>query len=114
MTRSTREVLESHLALRRDGDLEGDLATNYTEDVVMLSCGEGVKRGHDGVRKLADILGTYVGHGEFEYHELVVDGPYGMLRWTAHAPDAKVPDGTDSFVVEDGQIVAQTIAYTVE
>lgn len=56
--RSARDVIESHLAHRSAGDLEGDLARNYHDDVVLLSWGEGVNRGKDGVRRLAGILGT--------------------------------------------------------
>lgn len=43
-SRSTREVLEDHLRLRREGDLEEDLARNYAEDVVLL-CKHGVFKG---------------------------------------------------------------------
>jgi len=111
--RSTREVLESHLALRRAGDLEADLATNYADDVVLLSWGEGVNRGTEGVRHLASILRTYVDHASFRYEALISDRGYGMLRWSATAPTARVHDGTDSFVVVAGRIVAQTIAYRV-
>ena len=39
---------------------------------------------------------------------------FGLLRWHADAPDAVVHDGTDSFIVRDGLIVAQTIAYAVD
>ncbi|HLR56422.1 MAG TPA: nuclear transport factor 2 family protein [Actinomycetales bacterium] len=110
--RTTREVLESHLAMRKAGDLEGDLAQNYAEDVVLLSWGEGVNHGASGVRKLASILRTYVDSGEYEYHQVLSDGNYGMLRWSAAGSNTNIRDGTDSFAVENGRIVAQTIAYT--
>ena len=112
--RTPRAVLESHLALRQEGDLEGDLATNYAEDVVLLSWGEGVHRGHDGVRYLAEVLRTYAEHGSFQYHQLLTADDYGMLRWSADMPDLVIHDGTDAFVVRDGLIVAQTIAYRVD
>lgn len=111
--RPTREILESHLALRRAGDLEADQATNYAEDVVLLSWGEGVNRGHDGVRYLAGVLRTYVDHGSFHYDQLLTEDAYGMLRWSATRPDKVIHDGTDAFVVREGLIVAQTIAYRV-
>lgn len=51
--RTTDEVLNDHLRLRLEGDLEDDMARNYAADVVLLT-GCGVFRGHDGVRASAD------------------------------------------------------------
>ncbi len=112
--RTTRDVIESHLGFRSAGDLEGDLAHNYHDDVVLLSWGEGVNHGKDGVRRLAGILGTYVRSAQFSYDEVLAAEEFGLLRWHAAAAHAIVHDGTDSFVVRDGLIVAQTIAYAVD
>lgn len=112
--RSTREVLESHLALRAEGDLEADLRQNYSDDVVLLSWGEGVHRGKDGVRELAGVLRTYLPEGEYRYGVLVVADEYGLLRWSGSGAGTVVHDGADSFVVRDGRIVAQTIHYAAE
>jgi len=109
--RTTHDVLESHLARRAAGDLDGDLAENYAENVVLLSWGEGVHHGKDGVRLLAGILGTYVSAGTYSYDRLVIDAAYGMLRWRAHDGDTTITNGVDSYVVQNGLIVAQTIAY---
>ena len=113
MTRSTREVLQSHLDLRSDDDTEGDIASNYSEDVVILTWGEGAHHGHDGVRKMAEVLAGYVSAGAYEYDLLVTEDAYGLLRWAAHGEDVCIHDGTDGFVVRDGLIVAHTIAYNV-
>src|SRR5690625_1427186 len=112
IARTTQEVLESHLAMRKAGDLESDLAQNYAEDVVLLSWGEGVNHGASGVRKLASILHTYVDSDAYHHHPVLSDGNYGMLRWSAAGSDTQIRDGTDSFAVENGRIIAQTIAYT--
>ena len=110
--RSPREVLESHLALRKAGDLESDLAENYAEDVRLLTTGEGLNHGHDGVRKLAEVLRTYLPDGNYAYEQVLVDGDVGMLTWTGRGDDAVVHDGADSFVIRDGLIRAQTIHYS--
>jgi len=114
VTRSTREVLESHLAHREEGDLEADLAENYDPDVVLLSWGEGAGRGLDAVRHRAELLSSYLGHGAFRYEELMVEGEFGMLRWSGRLPQVRVRNGVDSFVVREGRIVAQTIYYAVQ
>lgn len=108
---STRRVIEHHLRCRREGDLERDLRENYAEDVVLLSS-EGVHRGPEGVRKLAGILESYVSAADYRYDDVVVDGEYALLRWSATGDDVVVHDGVDSFTVRDGRIVAQTIHYS--
>jgi len=65
--RTTTEVLESHLAKRLAGDLEGDIKENYSENVVFLT-GTGAFEGHDGVRKSASELERYVGNIPYDYH----------------------------------------------
>ena len=111
--RSTGEVLESHLAYAQRGDLEGDLATNFAEDVVLLSA-EGVHRGHDGVRTLRSILDDYVPAGSYEYCQLEAEGEYGLLVWRAASEDVEVHTGTDAFVVREGLVRAQMIYYATE
>ncbi len=37
-----------------------------------------------------------------------------LLEWTYEDAHVRVRDGVDSYLVEDGKIVAQTIHYTVE
>ncbi|MFW2514374.1 nuclear transport factor 2 family protein [Demequina sp. SO4-13] len=111
--RTTTDVIESHLHLRKIGDLERDLAENYDDEVVLLSWGEGVHRGPDGVRHLATVLNTYLPEGNYEYHDVLIEGSYGMLRWTGTARSATVHDGADSYVVQHGRIVAQSIYYAV-
>jgi hypothetical protein len=109
--RTIQEVLNSHLHYRTVGDLEGDLRENYADDVVLLSA-EGVHRGHDGVRHLADILQSYIQDGSYQFHKLLTDGEIGMLVWTGSTDELEIHDGVDSFVVRDGRIAAQTIHYS--
>lgn len=111
MTRSTREVVEDHLRRRRVGDLEGDLAHNYHPHVRLMSA-EGINHGHDGVRKLAQILNSYLPESEYRYHQILHDGDVAMLAWTGRSADTKVHDGADTYVVRDGLIVTQTIHYS--
>jgi SnoaL-like domain len=110
--RSTRDVLASHLQLRRAGRLEEDLRTNYADDVVVLTS-SGVWRGHDGLRDQARALSATAPAQSFEYGEVVVAGEIGYLEWRAHADDTVVHDGADSYLVRGGRIVAQTIHYAV-
>lgn len=111
--RDARKVLEDHLDRRDEGDLEADLARNYHPDVLLLSA-EGVNRGHDGVRALAAVLDRYIPRGQYSYRRLLTDGEIGMLEWSGHFYDGEeaTHDGVDSFVIQDGLIVAQTIHFS--
>ena len=110
--RTAREVLDDHLALAAALDLEGDLARNVADDIVILS-GRGVFHGHEGVRELARQLMDEVPSGEWVYGAIQVAGRMGFLEWTVDAGPFRVPDGADSYLIEGGKIRAQTIHYTL-
>lgn len=95
------------------GDLESDLERNVAEDVVVL-CGRGTFRGHDGVRELARQLMDEVSNGRWNYVTRLVEGRLAYLEWTVDEGPVRVRDGADSFLVEGGKIGAHTIHYTVE
>ena len=112
MTRSTADVLEDHLECRMRGDLEADLARNYAEDVVVLTA-TGKRIGHDAVRHFSRILNEHV-PPDYEFPIKLVEGRFAYIEWRAREPGRSVEDGADSFVIEDGRIVCQTIHYTLQ
>jgi hypothetical protein len=52
-------------------------------------------------------------NANFNYINKMVEGRFAFLEWTADCGDVAVHDGADSFVIEDGKVVAQTIHYTL-
>lgn len=112
--RSARQVLDDHLALAMSGDLDSDLARNYDRDVVLLTS-FGTYRGHDGVRTLARRMNDLARDASFDYHDVMLDGDVGFLRWSGTGSDGtRLVDGADSYVIRGGRIVAQTIHYRTE
>lgn len=111
-SRSTSAVFEDHLERARRGDVDGDLEANYADDVLLLSA-YGAEHGHDGARRLADLLGQQLPLPEFDYTLKLVERDVALLEWTATSDGARVDDGVDTFVVRQGRIVVQTIHYTV-
>ncbi|WP_410788189.1 nuclear transport factor 2 family protein [Kribbella sp. C-35] len=119
--RSAREVLDDHLNIANDwvgGTMEEllaeDLRRNVSEDIVIL-INRGTFRGHEGVRELAVMLADELPeHAAFEYTYVAAEGNIGFLEWAYQDSKVQVRDGADSYVIEDGKIVAQTIHYTVE
>ena len=119
--RSAREVLDDHLNLANawvDVPLEQvlaeDLRRNVSENIVIL-INRGTFHGYEGVRDLARMLAEELPeHAAFEYTYVAAEGPVGLLEWTYEDPTVRVRDGVDSYVIDNGKIVGQTIHYTLE
>jgi hypothetical protein len=121
-SRSAREVLDDHLNIAENwGDgrsmeeiLEEDLRRNVAEDIVVLM-NRGTFRGHEGVKELAYMLAEELPeHTAFQYTYTAVEGKMAFLEWAYEDSTTRIRDGADSYLIEDGKIVAQTIHYTVE
>jgi hypothetical protein len=112
-TRSAEEVLDDHLVTSLNGDIEEDLSRNYAPDVVVVS-NWGVERGHDGMRRMGQLLRRQLPGCTFTYRLRIVEGEIAMLAWSASSTAASVHDGVDSYVIRDGLIQAQTICYSIE
>jgi hypothetical protein len=119
--RTAQEVLDDHLNLANDWVdiafdhvLDEDLRRNVSEDIVVL-INRGTFRGHEGVRQLAQMLSDELPeHQAFQYTYVAVDKQVGLLEWAYEDSTVLVRDGVDSYVIEEGKIVAQTIHYTLE
>jgi hypothetical protein len=120
--RTTQQVLDDLLNLAEywggeggfERMLEVDLERNTSKDVVIL-INRGTFRGHEGVRELARMLAEELPEQRsFEYTYKAVEGKMAFLEWAYEDAHVMVRDGADSFLIEDGKIVAQTIHYTVE
>jgi hypothetical protein len=111
--RSAAEVFEDHLRLAGEHRFEEDIERNVSPDIVILER-RGIFRGRGGARELARLLEQELPQAPYVYTNRLLEGRVAFLEWTADARHASVRDGADSFVIENGWIVAQTIHYTVE
>ena len=111
--RPAREVLDDHLRLAKRWDFETDLQRNFADDIVILS-GYGIYRGTGQLRQKAALLAEQMPGGRWTYHTVMVQGRMGFLEWSGTADNgARVEDGADSYLIEEGKIRAMTIHYTV-
>ena len=111
--RTADEVFRDHLRLSGANRFDEDIARNVAPDCVILER-RGVFRGHDGVRQLAGWLAEELPDARYTFTNQLLDDRIAFLEWTARGGDSQVRDGADSYVIENGWIVAQTIHYTVE
>ena len=111
--RSAAEVFDDHLFLAGQHRFEEDIERNVAPDCIILER-RGVFHGREGARHLAALLGEELPGAPYVYTNRLVEGRFAFLEWTSEAAHTRVRDGADSFVIENGWIVAQTIHYTVE
>jgi hypothetical protein len=109
--RDTQAVLDDHLRLRMNHDVESDISRNYAPDVAMLTS-VGQYEGHEAVRGCARILQEHI-PPNYEVVAKRVCGRFAFIEWRAREPGRSVEDGADSFVIENGRIVLQTIHYSL-
>lgn len=112
-TRSTAEVVNDHLSLARQGDVETDIGRNFAPDCVLMTT-YGVFRGHAGIRDAARLLQDQLGETGYEYRTRLCHGELGFLEWAASSDRGRIDDGADSYWVHEGLIRAMTIHYTVK
>ena len=105
---STKEVVEQHLKCFREGDLKGILS-DYAPDAVFFTP-DGPLRGVDEIRPLFQAMIAEFGKpgAAFSMKHQFVEGDYAYILWTAETADNVYELGTDTFVVRDGKIVAQS------
>ena len=112
-TALTKDVLDHHLKCFGTGDLKGILS-DYAPDAVLFTP-DGPLRGADAIRPLFQAMIAEFGKpgAAFSMKQYFVEGDYAYILWTAETADNVYELGTDTFVVRDGKIVAQSFTGKV-
>ena len=107
---STKDVLDHHLKCFGEGDLQGILS-DYAPGAVLFTPA-GPLNGADAIKPLFEAMFAEFGKpgAEFSMKRQFVDGDYAYILWSAETADNVYELGTDTFVVRDGKIVAQSFA----
>ena len=107
---STKDVLDHHIKCFGEGDLTGILS-GYAPGAVLFTP-DGPLRGTAAMRPLFQALLAEFGKpgAVFSMQQQSVEGDYAYMLWTAETADNVYEVGTDTFVVRDGKIVAQSFA----
>ena len=107
---STRTILDNHLNSFSTRDLDGilfDYAPNAT-----LFTPEGPLKGPDEIKPFFEkMLAEFSRPGAaFAMKQVSVEGDYAYIIWSAQTADNEYELGTDTFVVREGKITAQSFA----
>ena len=110
---STSDVLERHLTSFAEGDVEGMLA-DYMPDAVFFSPA-GMVKGQDAIKPLFQGLISEFAKGgsSFTILQRAINGEHAYIVWTADTVDNSYEFATDSFVVRNGKIAAQSFAAKI-
>jgi SnoaL-like protein len=110
---TTKDVLDQHLKCFGENDLAGVLA-DYSSDAVLFIPGKSLK-GPDAIKPFFQALVSEFSKpgALFSVQEQWVEGDYAYILWTAETADNTYETATDTFVVRNGKIIAQSFAAKV-
>ena len=110
---STSDVLDRHLNSFFKYDLDGILA-DYSSDAILFTPAGPLK----GPAAIKPLFQTLVSEFEkpgssFMIQHRSIEGDHGYILWTAETADNSYQFATDTFVVRNGKIVAQSFAAKI-
>ena len=110
---TTSDVLDNHLKCFGKNDLDGVLA-DYSSDVVLF-IPAGPLKGPDAIKLFFQaIFSEFAKPGaSFLMRQRYVEGDYAYILWSAETADNSYEAATDTFVVRNGKIVAQSFAAKI-
>jgi len=110
MMTSTKEVVDYHRTSFAEGNLDGILS-GYAEDAVLFTP-EGALMGAEAMKPFIRAMFAEFGKpgATSTVQHQSVEGDYAYTLWTAETADNVYEFGTDTFVVREGKIVAQSFA----
>lgn len=110
---STKDILDHHLKCFGEGNLEGILA-DYSSDAVLF-IPTGTLKGPEAIKPVFQaIFSEFAKPGaSFVMHQQCVEGDYAYILWNAETADNFYDAATDTFVVRNGKIVAQSFAAKI-
>jgi ketosteroid isomerase-like protein len=110
---STSDVLDRHLKSFSEDDVEG-VVSDYSSDAVLFAP-TGPLKGPEAIRPLFEaLISEFAKPGSsFTMQRRDVSGDYAYIVWSAETAENSYEFATDTFVVRNGKIVAQSFAAKV-
>src|SRR5947209_8929389 len=106
---STSDVLDRHLKSFAEYDVDGVVA-DYSSDAVLF-VPSGPLKGPDAIKPLFEaLISEFAKPGSsFTMQLRCVEGDHAYILWTAETADNWYEFATDTFVVRNGKIIAQSL-----
>jgi ketosteroid isomerase-like protein len=114
-TEQAGKIMLHHWQAFGAGDVEAIMA-DYADDAVLITP-EGTLTGLAQIRSLfakifADMFPP--ASSSLKLTKQVVEGEMAYILWSGHSTFYNAPFATDTFVIRDGKIIAQTFAAQLE
>jgi ketosteroid isomerase-like protein len=111
---STSDVLDRHLKAFSECNVDGLLA-DYASEAVLFTP-TGLLKGPAAIRPLFEALVSEFAKpgSSFTMQQRYIHGDHAYILWTAETADNLYEFATDTFVVQNGRIVAQSFAAKVK
>jgi uncharacterized protein (TIGR02246 family) len=110
-----RAILDHQIAAFSAGSAD-EVLKDFADDAILVTP-DGVSKGHEAIHAAYSAMfaglfkpGTY----NFALDAAHVDGAIAYIAWRASCATAEIPMGTDTFVVRNGKIAAQTFAAKID
>jgi ketosteroid isomerase-like protein len=112
-TVSTSDVLDRHLKAFADYDVAGVVADYSSDAVLFVPCGP--LKGPHAIKPLFETLISQFSKpgSSFTVQQRYIEGDHAYIIWTAETADNSYEFATDTFVVRNGKIVAQSFAAKI-
>lgn len=108
--RTPQQTILDHVALIQEGRLD-EAMCNFAPDAAIILPGQ-VVTGLDNIRAGLEGIGGLLGGAAPEIRTLTTHGSTVLLTFSAFGTPCTIPDGSDTYIVRKGQIVAQTVHDT--
>ncbi|HYJ37258.1 MAG TPA: nuclear transport factor 2 family protein [Chitinophagaceae bacterium] len=109
-TPTTEEVMDHHLQALLNNDVN-EVMKDYTDESEIWTS-EGIIHGLDDIASFFSYIFTVLPRGgtQLGLKQKIVKDNRSFIVWNAHSPVISIPTGADTFIIEDGKIVLQTVA----
>lgn len=110
---STSDVLDHHLKCFGENDVDGILA-DYSSEAVLFTH-TGPLQGPEAIKPLFETLVSEFAKpgASFALQQRYVQGDFAYILWRAETADNLYEIATDTFVVRNGKIVAQSFTAKI-
>jgi ketosteroid isomerase-like protein len=106
MTRSTREVFDSHREALETLNFE-KLTADYAQESILVTV-DGSFVGRDAImRDFFQAMLSQFPDLKINFEKINVEGDVCVLQWSAEASNASVPRGVGVLIIQDGLIQRQ-------
>lgn len=111
--KDTKSVLEHHLEVFAAGDVEATMS-DYADNATVITHDD-VYQGTTEIKGLFESLyDEFETTVEFNLERQVVNDDCAYIVWNAETAENVYEHATDTFVVNDGDIVTQTLAAKID